>query len=98
MQGQRIDQRVHDQVILSMSSCGGSSGRRRVDRDPRVAVRLVGMMAPSQLVEHRVDLDGVDVARHHGQRRGDVVSRAGPDDQHVFERFRPASRLSKCGR
>ena len=62
MQGQRIDERVTDQVV----ACGGLADEAaavvEVNRDPRVAVGPVGMMQPTQLVDHRVDLDGVDMA------------------------------------
>ena len=48
------------------------------------------MVRAADLVDDRVDLDGVDVLRAVLQRGRDVVARAGADDQHVLER--PARR------
>ena len=63
MQGQRIDERVTDQVIGRLGLANEAAAVVEVDRDPRVAVGPVGMMETTQLVDHRVDLDGVDMAR-----------------------------------
>ena len=69
----------------------------RCDRDARVAVRPVGMMKPAQLVDHRIDLDGIDVAGPLCQRGRDVVARAGADDQHVVKRFSARVAIEQMG-
>ena len=43
------------------------------------------MVRAADLVEHRLDLDGVDVRRPQTERRLHVVARAGADDEHVLE-------------
>ena len=58
-----------------------------VNRHARVAVGPIGMMGSAQLLEHRIDLDGIDVSSVVGQCRGNIVARPGADDQHVFERL-----------
>ena len=44
------------------------------------------MVVASDRLDHRVDLDGVDVLRALRQRDGDVVAVARADDEHVAER------------
>ena len=57
-----------------------------VHRDAGVGVRDVGVIPLAQVEDGRVDLDRVDVFRAVVERGGDVVPRAGADDQHLFER------------
>ena len=87
MQRQRIDHRIADQVVRPVGLADEAPPVVEVDRDPRVVVGPVGMVAAAEHVDHRVDLDGVDVPRPLPQRRRHVVARAGADDHHVLERL-----------
>ena len=53
------------------------------DAHPRVLVGLGGVQVAPGALEHRVDLDRVDVVRALGQGQRDVVAVAGAHDQHV---------------
>ncbi len=87
MQRKRIDERVHDQVVLRTRLAKKSSAVGQVDTDAGIAVGLVGVLLSSDLVDHGVDLDGVHMLDAIGESRGDVVARAGTDDQDVVERL-----------
>ena len=54
----------------------------QVDRHAAVAVRKVGMIEPAELIDHRIDLDGIDTIRAPLQRAADIVARSGADHQH----------------
>ena len=82
-QGQGVGQREDDQVVLLV-------GRPQVRpavvdvRDPRVLVRVVGVILHADLLDGRVDLHGVHVARAVGQGDGHVGAAARPHDQHLL--------------
>jgi hypothetical protein len=47
------------------------------------------MVLATELLQRRVDLDGVHPPRAVGQRHRDVVAGAGADDEYVRRRRRP---------
>ena len=84
VQHQRIDQRVDDQVVLlRWSSCRKLRPSSRCTVDARIRVGLVGMIAPAEPLDHRIDLDGIDARGAPLQRAADVVAGAGADDEHL---------------
>ena len=54
----------------------------------RVLIGAIGVIAGADRLDHRVDLDGVDVPGALREGDGDVVAVAGAHDQHVAERPR----------
>ena len=97
MQRERIDERIHDHVVFHAALAEESSAVGQVDTDARIAVGLVGMLESSDVVDHRVDLDGIDVLHAVGEGCRDVIARAGADDQDIVERPPPASRFITYG-
>src|SRR6516225_4733657 len=57
-----------------------------VNADAPALVGMVRVVERSEVLNHGVDLDGVDVPGVHRQGDGDVVAVAGADDQYVSER------------
>ena len=86
MQHQRVDQRVHREVVLAGRGAREAAAVVEADRDAGVGIGLVGVQAAADLVDPRVDLDRVDVLDARAQRRRDVVAAARADDHHVLER------------
>ena len=74
-EGQRVGQGEDDQVVLLVG--GAQEGPAVVDvaRDPRIVVGMQGVMRHADLLDGRVDLDGVDVAGAVAERDRDVVAR-----------------------
>ena len=87
VQHQRIDQGVDDQVVLAVGLADEAAAVVEVDRDPRVVVRAVrdGRSRPSSLMTGSISTASTCLAPVP-ERGGDVVARAGADDQHVVER------------
>ena len=56
-----------------------------VHADPRILVRVVGMVVDADLVELGIDLDGVDVLGSVRQRNRNVVAIARTDHEDVGE-------------
>src|SRR5262245_7353790 len=59
-----------------------------MDTDARwIEIRLVVVVIGADLLNHRIDLDGVDVLGAPLQSAADVVAAAGADNQYVVERL-----------
>ncbi len=82
----RVGQREDDQVVRVARALEERASVVDLHVDPRVVVRVIGVPLLADLVDPRIDLDGVDVLRALRQREGDVGARTGPDDEHVPER------------
>ena len=85
LQGQRVDQREHHQVVLLRR--GPEEVPRIVgdDVDAGIVVGTVGMVLAPEPHDHRIDLHRVDALRAVQERGGDVGAGAGAEDQHVLE-------------
>ena len=86
MQHQRVDQRVHREVVRAARVAREAAAVVEVDGYACVGIRLVGMQAAADLVDQWVDFDGVDVPDSSAQRRCNVVAAASADDHHLLER------------
>ena len=68
-QRQRVGQREDDQVVLLVGAAQEGAAVVDVARDARVLVGLVGVLVDADLLDARVDLDGVDVLARRGPAR-----------------------------
>ena len=85
-QRQRIGQGEDHEVVLARAA---PQERPPVVVDPghaRIVVRPVRVVADTDLLDLRVDLDRVDMLGAVLERHRDVRAGAGPDDQHALER------------
>src|SRR5229473_3146261 len=89
VQYQRVDQRIDNQIVLPVSRAEKVAAIIQMDLNPRILIRLVGMVLPPQAINCRVDLDGVDVLGPPLQRPADIITGTCSDYQHVRE-GRPA--------
>ena len=87
MQHQRVDQRVDREVVFALGVAREAATVVEVDGHARVGIGLIGMRAPADRVDARVDFDRVDVLDAAAQRAGDIIAAAGADDHHVLERL-----------
>ena len=85
-QDERVRKSEEDEVILPIAPLEERSAILDVITDPRVLIGPVRVALSTEPLEDRVDLDGVDVPRASGEREGDVVAGAGPDDEHLVQR------------
>src|ERR1035437_8690022 len=85
-QGQAVGEGKHDEVILLSGVLEELTAIGDVNADPRVLVRLVGMVVETDLVELGIDLHRVNVLGAVSQSNSDVVAVAGADDEDVVER------------
>ena len=81
---QRVGQGEQDEVVASVGPLQERPAVVDVDRHPRVLVRMLRMQVAAEPLQHGIDLHRIDVLRAVGERQGDVVPAAGPDDQDVL--------------
>ena len=85
IQRQRVGQGEHHEVVLVVVLLDERATVVDVHRHTRVLVRVVRVEPAPEVLDGRIDLDGVDVLCTLGQCNGDVVSVAGADDEHAVE-------------
>src|SRR5262249_26228006 len=86
VQDQRVHAAVHDQVIFAVGGAQEMPAVVKVTDDSLVLVRVVGVGADADVLDHGVDLDRVDAFPAKAQRVSDVVARAGADNQDISKR------------
>ncbi len=95
MQHQRVDQSVDDRSYFLRVYAEKLRPSSRWIVTLAVAVRPVGMVRrPISLSTGSISTASTCLAPSR-QRRGDVVSRPGADDQNIFKRLAPASRFKR---
>ena len=83
VEDQGVDQGIDDQVVLPIGHTEKMPAVVQVFNNTRILVRMVGMVMNPDILDHRIDFDGVDMGRAESQRVGKVVARTGADDQHI---------------
>ena len=83
---QRVRQGEDDQIVAAVAALEIGSPVVDVHADPRVLVGVIGVVASADRLDHRIDLDGVDVPRALREGDGDVVAVARTHDQDVARR------------
>ena len=63
---------------------------------PRILVRMVGMIIAADILDDRIDLDSIDLARSKSQCVSKIVPRSRTDDQHIAKRAPPLCSCSRC--
>ena len=74
VQYQRVDQRIDDQIVLPLRRAEKVASVIQMNFNPRILIRLVGMVLPPQAINCRVDLDSVDVLSSPLQRPADIIT------------------------
>ena len=82
---QRVGQGEDDEVVATVAALEKGASVVDVHAHARVLVGAIGVVAGADRLDHRVDLDGVDVPGALRESDGDVVAVARADDQDVAQ-------------
>ena len=86
MQDQRINQGIHDKIVLFVGGLDVVTAVIEMFGDARISVRLVRVIIDPDLADYGIDLHRIDVLHAVLQGMRQVVARAGADHHHILER------------
>ena len=85
--GERVGQGEQDEVVLRVVARQEGTSVIDVDRHAGVVIRLIRVDLAADLLDSRIDLDGIDMLRPAGERERDVGSGARTDNEDVVQRI-----------
>ena len=93
MQDERVDKGIDHKIEFTVSRAQKMPAVVQVRDNPSILIRMVGMIIAPDVLNHRIDLDGNDLARSKPQGMSEIISRSRADDQHVAKGAAPAMLL-----
>src|SRR6516162_2782988 len=95
MKDERVDKRVYDQVVFAVGCAEEMSAIIEVPNHPAVLIRLVGMVADADVLDNRVDFNGINLFNAKTQGMRYVVTRSCANNQSVPKRWGAAMLLKQ---